>query len=234
VLKVNNINTQYESVQVLFDVSFNIEKGEVVSLLGANGAGKSSTLRTIIGIARSETGSIYFDNERIDKKEPNRIIELGIAIVPEGRRLFPKLTVLENLKMGALFVKSEGEFRRNLDKVYSLFPILNERKDQLAGTFSGGEQGMLTIGRAIISNPKIMLMDEPSLGLAPIIVAQVFESIKKINHEGTTILLVEQNASQALQIASRGYVLQKGKIIVGGKVEELMVSEIIKKAYLTI
>ena len=233
-LKVNNINTQYESVQVLFDVSFNIEKGEVVSLLGANGAGKSSTLRTIIGIARSETGSIYFDNERIDKKEPNRIIELGIAIVPEGRRLFPKLTVLENLKMGALFVKSEGEFRRNLDKVYSLFPILNERKDQLAGTFSGGEQGMLTIGRAIISNPKIMLMDEPSLGLAPIIVAQVFESIKKINHEGTTILLVEQNASQALQIASRGYVLQKGKIIVGGKVEELMVSEIIKKAYLTI
>jgi branched-chain amino acid transport system ATP-binding protein len=136
--------------------------------------------------------------------------------------------------MGALFVKSEGEFRRNLDKVYSLFPILNERKDQLAGTFSGGEQGMLTIGRAIISNPKIMLMDEPSLGLAPIIVAQVFESIKKINHEGTTILLVEQNASQALQIASRGYVLQKGKIIVGGKAEELMESEIIKKAYLSI
>ena len=233
-LKVNKINTLYENIQVLFDVSFDIEKGEVVSLLGANGAGKSTTLKTVIGIARSETGSIYFDDERIDKKDPNKIIKLGISIVPEGRRLFSKLTVLENLKMGALFIKAEDEFQKNLEKVYSLFPILKERKDQLAGTFSGGEQGMLTIGRAMISDPKIMLLDEPSLGLAPMVVDQVFESIKKINQEGTTILLVEQNASKALQIASRGYVLQKGKVIVKGKVEELMESEIIKKAYLSI
>lgn len=233
-LKINDINSQYGSVQVLFGLSLNIEKGEIVCLLGANGAGKSTTLKTILGLAQSTKGSIYFEDRRIDRLETNKIIEMGISVVPEGRRLFAKLTVLENLRMGALFVKGEGEFQKNLEKVYQLFPILEKRKNQVAGTFSGGEQGMLAIGRAMVSNPKLLLLDEPSLGLAPLLVDQVFESIKRINKNGTTILLVEQNAKKTFQIALRGYVLQTGKVLIEGKVEELIGSEIIKKAYLSI
>ncbi len=233
-LRVNHINTQYENVQVLFDVSLKVGKGEILCLLGSNGAGKSTTLKTIIGLAQSQTGSIHFEDRRIDGLDTNKIIEMGIAVVPEGRRLFAKLTALENLRTGALFLKSEPEFQRNLEKVYSLFPIIQQRKNQLAGTFSGGEQGMLAIGRAMIGDPKIMILDEPSLGLAPLVVAEVFSSIRKINQDGTTILLVEQNANKTFQISSRGYVLQKGRIIIGGEIGELMESEIIKRAYLSI
>ncbi len=234
VLHINQISTRYGNIQVLFEVSLKIEKGEIICLLGANGAGKSTTLKTIIGIARSPSGSITLEGERIDREDTHQIIQRGISVVPEGRKIFAKLTVFENLKMGGLFIKNPGEFQRNLRKVYELFPILEERKDQLAGTFSGGEQGMLTIGRAIIGNPKIMLLDEPSLGLAPLIVDQVFRSIAQINRNGATILLVEQNANEAFQVASRGYVLHKGKVIVEGKVKELTESEVIRKAYLSI
>ncbi len=233
-LRVDHINTQYENVQVLFDVSLHVQKGEILCLLGSNGAGKSTTLKTIIGLAQSKTGNIYFEDRRINRLETNKIIQMGIGVVPEGRRLFAKLTALENLRTGALFLRSEAEFRRNLEKVYSLFPIIQQRKYQLAGTFSGGEQGMLAIGRAIMGNPKIMILDEPSLGLAPLIVSEVFSSIHRINQDGTTILLVEQNASKTFQISTRGYVLQKGRILIGGEIKELMESEIIKKAYLSI
>lgn len=234
VLKIDRVNTQYDSVQVLFDVSLQVEGKEIVCLLGPNGAGKSTILKTIIGLARSRTGSIYFEDRRIDKLETNNIIEMGISVVPEGRGLFAKLTALENLRMGGIFLKTEVEFQRNLEKVYSLFPIIEERKGQLAGTFSGGEQGMVAIGRAMIGNPKIMILDEPSLGLAPLVVAEVFAAIRKINQGGTTILLVEQNAVKTFQVSCRGYVIQKGKIMIGGKIEELLASEIIKKAYLSL
>jgi branched-chain amino acid transport system ATP-binding protein len=233
-LRVNKINTKYENIQVLFDLSLTIDQGEIICLLGANGAGKSTTLNTVIGIARSPTGTIHFMNARIDKREPHQIIQSGISVVPEGKRIFPKLTVFENLKMGALFIETESVFQNNLQKVYELFPILEKRKHQLAGTFSGGEQGMLAIGRAMVSNPKLMLLDEPSLGLAPMVVDQVFKSVRQINQNGMTILLVEQNATKAFQIASRGYILQKGEIIADGRVADLIENKIIKKAYLSI
>jgi len=233
-LKVNKITTRYGTVEILRYLSLNVNEGEIVTLLGANGAGKTTTLRTIIGLVRPIEGDIYLEDKRIDKKKTNEIIEMGISMVMEGRGIFPDLNVLENLRMGALYEKSEEEIEKRLNKVYNLFPILNERKNQLAGTFSGGEQGMLAIGRGMMSEPKIMLLDEPSLGLAPKLVDEVFEAIERINSEGTTILLVEQNAVKALKIASRGYVLQKGQIIIGGPTDELKESEVIKKAYLTI
>jgi len=233
-LKVNNIITRYGTIEILRYLSLHVNEGEIVTLLGANGAGKTTTLRTIIGLVRPTEGNIYLEDKRIDKKKTNEIIEMGISMVMEGRGIFPDLNVLENLRMGALYEKSEEEIERRLNKVYNLFPILNERKNQLAGTFSGGEQGMLAIGRGMMSEPKIMLLDEPSLGLAPKLVDEVFEAIERINSEGTTILLVEQNAVKALKIASRGYVLQKGQIIIEGSTDELKESEIIKKAYLTI
>ncbi|MHC2994631.1 MAG: ABC transporter ATP-binding protein [Candidatus Atribacteria bacterium] len=233
-LKVNNITTRYGTIEILRYLSLHVNEGEIVTLLGANGAGKTTTLRTIIGLVRPTEGNIYLEDKRIDKKKTNEIIEMGISMVMEGRGIFPDLNVLENLRMGALYEKSEEEIEKRLNKVYNLFPILNERKNQLAGTFSGGEQGMLAIGRGMMSEPKIMLLDEPSLGLAPKLVDEVFEAIKRINSEGTTILLVEQNAVKALKIASRGYVLQKGQIVIEGPTDELKESEIIKKAYLTI
>lgn len=233
-LKVDNITTRYGTIEILRHLSLHVNEGEVVTLLGANGAGKTTTLRTIIGLVRPIEGDIYLEDKRIDKKKTNEIIEMGISMVMEGRGIFPDLNVLENLRMGALYEKSEEEIEKRLNKVYNLFPILNERKNQLAGTFSGGEQGMLAIGRGMMSKPKIMLLDEPSLGLAPKLVDEVFEAIERINSEGTTILLVEQNAVKALKIASRGYVLQKGQIVIEGPTEELKESEIIKKAYLTI
>ena len=233
-LKINGITTRYGTVEILRDVSLNINEGEIVALLGANGAGKTTILNTIIGLIRPIHGNIYLENKRIDKMKTSDIIKAGISMVMENRGIFPDLNILENLRIGSLYEKDEKSINKTLKEVYDLFPLLKERENQLAGTLSGGEQGMLAIGRGMMSKPKIMLLDEPSLGLAPMLVDGVFKAIKRINNEGTTMLLVEQNAVKALKIASRGYVLQKGQIIIEGSVKELKENEAIKKAYLTI
>lgn len=233
-LRVKGITTCYGTVEILRNVSLYINKGEIVTLLGANGAGKTTTLNTIIGLLKPTFGEIYFEDKRIDTLKTSEIIKIGISLVMENRGIFSDLNVLENLKIGALNQRYEKEIYKTLEEVYYLFPILREREKQFAGTLSGGEQGMLSIARGLMSKPKILLLDEPSLGLAPMIVDEVFKAIKKINQAGTTILLVEQNAIKAMGIASRGYVLQKGEIIIEGSIKELRESEIIKKAYLTI
>jgi len=233
-LKINGITTRYGTVEILRDVSLNINEGEIVALLGANGAGKTTILNTIIGLIRPIHGNIYLENKRIDKMKTSDIIKAGISMVMENRGIFPDLNILENLRIGSLYEKDEKSIDKTLKEVYDLFPLLKERENQLAGTLSGGEQGMLAIGRGMMSKPKIMLLDEPSLGLAPMLVDGVFKAIKRINNEGTTMLLVEQNAVKALKIASRGYVLQKGQIVIEGSVKELKENEAIKKAYLTI
>jgi len=233
-LKINGITTCYGTVEILRDVSLNINEGEIVALLGANGAGKTTILNTIIGLIRPIHGNIYLENKRIDKIKTSEIIKAGISMVMENRGIFPDLNILENLRIGSLYEKDEKSINKTLKEIYDLFPLLKERENQLAGTLSGGEQGMLAIGRGMMSKPKIMLLDEPSLGLAPMLVDGVFKAIKRINNEGTTILLVEQNAVKALKIASRGYVLQKGQIVIEGPVKELKENEAIKKAYLTI
>jgi len=213
-------------------VSVNIEKGELVCLLGSNGAGKTTTLKAILRLIPLTEGSILFEGKAIHEWKTHQIIDAGISVVPEGRRLFPKMTVLENLRLGAFSEEEEREIQDRLENVFLLFPRLKERLDQLAGTLSGGEQGMAAIGRGMMGRPKILLLDEPSLGLAPILVEEFFKAIKKINEEGTTVLLIEQNARKALFIATCGYVLQKGQIVVGGPRDELFKSDIIKKAYL--
>ncbi len=231
-LRLEAISTQYSGVPVLRKVTMEIEKGGLICLLGSNGAGKTTTLKAILRLIPIIAGSIFLEGESIHRWKTHRIIEAGISVVPEGRRLFPKMTVLENLRLGAFATLDETEMDKRLDAVFQLFPRLKERLDQLAGTLSGGEQGMAAIARGMMGRPKVLLLDEPSLGLAPVLVDEFFKAIKRINQEGTTILLIEQNAKKALSIASKGYVLQKGQIVVRGSRSELYSSDLIKKAYL--
>jgi len=231
-LRVENINTFYSSIQVLRDVSFDIQEGEIVSMVGGNGAGKTTLLKTISGLLSPRLGTINFLGERIDRLPPYKIVEKGAIQIPEGRKLFPPLTVLENLKLGAYLPSNKEKRAESLKRVFQIFPILEERKDQLAGTLSGGEQQMLAIGRGLMSLPKLLMLDEPSLGLAPLMVKEIFRVINEINKQGTTILLVEQNVKQSLALANRGYVLENGRIVLSGNSDELLRNEHTKKAYL--
>lgn len=230
-LKVDNINVYYGAIHAIKDVSLEVNEGEIVALIGANGAGKSTTLKTISGLLRSKTGSITFMGEDISKAEAYKLVSKGLAHVPEGRRIFLQMTVSENLEMGA-YSTDGSTVRADLEDVYNRFPRLRERKNQIAGTLSGGEQQMLAIGRAMMSHPKLLILDEPSMGLAPILVGQIFDIIKELHRQGTTVLLVEQNAEMALRIADRAYVLESGSISLSGTGEELAQSDEIKKAYL--
>ncbi len=229
-LNVNNINVYYGQIHTLRDVSINVKKGEIVALIGANGAGKTTTLRTISGLLRSTTGSIEFMDKDISHTEAHKLVSMGIAHVPEGRHVFLQMTVQENLEMGA-YTKASYT-KEGLADVYERFPRLKHRKNQIAGTLSGGEQQMLAMGRALMSKPELMMLDEPSMGLAPILVQQIFDIIKELHDAGTTILLVEQNAEMALEIADRAYVLESGRIKLSGTGAELAKSDEIKKAYL--
>ncbi len=228
-LKVENLNVYYGKIHAISDISFEVNEGEIISLIGANGAGKTTTLHTISGLLRSQTGSIHFNGQNISHAEPHKLVTLGLSHVPEGRHVFLQMTVLENLEMGAFSKKLKKE---DIERVYSLFPRLEERKNQIAGTLSGGEQQMLAMGRAIMSHPKLLMLDEPSMGLSPILVDQIFSIIKDLHNEGTTILLVEQNAGKALKISDRAYVLESGRIVLSGTGKELSESDAIKKAYL--
>jgi len=229
---VESINVYYGAIHALKNVSLEVEAGSIVTLIGANGAGKTTTLKTISGILRARTGAIIFENQEISKLPPQAIVGLGISQVPEGRRVFPSMTVLENLEMGAYLRKDKEGIKKDLEMVFARFPRLEERKKQIAGTLSGGEQQMLAIGRALMARPRLMLLDEPSMGLAPLLVREIFDIIKDINSQGTTILLVEQNAHMALSIADKAYVLETGEIVLEGPARELMESEEVKKAYL--
>jgi len=229
-LKVTDLKVNYGGIEAVKGISFEVPEGSIVTLIGANGAGKSTTLRTISGLVKPRSGKIEFLGEDITGKDPSYIVSKGITMVPEGRKIFPNLTVQENLRLGAYLRKDNLE--EDLNWVYELFPRLKERHWQLGGTLSGGEQQMLAVGRALMSRPKLMMMDEPSLGLAPLIVRGIFEIIKEINHKGVTILLIEQNANMALQTADIGYVLETGRITMTGTGQELRSNEEIKKAYL--
>lgn len=236
-LELNDIHTFYGPIEALKGITLKINPGEIVCLIGNNGAGKSTTLMTISGILKPKAGTISFIGSDISDMPPHSIVEMGISHVPEGRRIFPKFTVKENLEMGAYSKKSKiknqnSNFKSQLEKVYAMFPVLKERERQMGGTLSGGEQQMLAISRALMSNPKLLLLDEPSLGLAPIIVSRIFKAIQEINKEGVTILLVEQNAHAALNLSSRGYVLENGRIKMHGQGKDLLNSEEVKKAYL--
>ncbi len=232
-LELRDVSTFYGNIQAMRDVSLRIDAGEVVTLIGANGAGKTTTLMSVCGIAPPRSGEILFEGEPIHRRPPNRICALGISQVPEGRRIFPRLTVLENLDMGAFLRTDRADIRKDMDYVFTLFPILAERRHQAGGTLSGGEQQMLAISRALMARPKLLLLDEPSLGLAPLMVRLIFEIIEKINRENaTTIFLVEQNARMALQIAHRGYVLENGRVALEGPAAALLENEAVQKAYL--
>jgi len=231
-LEIKNINVYYGVIHALKNISLKVQEGEIVTLIGANGAGKTSTLRTISGLVKPSDGSILLDGKEISGINAQEIVEMGISHVPEGRRIFPDMTVLENLELGAFLRRDKTEIKKDMEKVYERFPVLGRRRKQLAGTLSGGEQQMLAMGRALMSRPKIMLLDEPSMGLAPLLVKEIFEIIQDINSQGTTILLVEQNANMALSIAHRAYVLETGSIVLEGPAKELAQSEDIKKAYL--
>jgi branched-chain amino acid transport system ATP-binding protein len=231
VLRLNDVNTYYGAIHALRGISVDVEQGEIVTLIGANGAGKTTTLKTISGLMHPKQGSVEFEGQDVSHVPPHELVTRGIGHSPEGRRIFSRLTVLENLQMGG-FTRSSAENAEQLEKVYELFPRLKERSGQKGGTLSGGEQQMLAIGRAMMTRPRLLLLDEPSLGLAPILVQQIFEIIKEINSRGITILLVEQNAIQALAIARRGYVLQTGQVVLSGSAQELRENETVRKAYL--
>jgi branched-chain amino acid transport system ATP-binding protein len=234
-LKLSDINTYYGNIQALKGVSLEIEQGEIVTLIGANGAGKSTTLMSICGLVPPRSGEITFEGEPIHDTPPNHIVAKGICQVPEGRRIFPYLTVLENLDMGAFLRDDKENIEKDLSYVFELFPILAERRNQAGGTLSGGEQQMLAISRALMARPKLLLLDEPSLGLAPLVVKRIFEIIKKINSEqNTTIFLVEQNANLALKVANRGYVMENGTVTLQDSAENLLANEKIREAYLGI
>jgi len=231
-LEVEKINVFYDDAQALWDVSFEVNQGEIVTLVGSNGAGKSTTLKAISGLVPPSTGEIRLEGTRIDRVPAHRIVEMGIAQIPEGRRLWPGLSVRENLELGAYTKAARAAREESMERVFKLFPRLHERQMQLAGTLSGGEQQMLAIGRGLLSKPKLLILDEPSLGLAPFLVDEVFETIQKINLQGMTILLVEQNVNYALAISNRGYVLETGRIVLSGSGKELLADEHVKTAYL--
>ena len=231
-LKVTDLQVYYGVIQAIKGLSYEVNEGEVIALIGANGAGKTTILHTITGLVEAKSGTVEFEGKNITKMPGHKIVTLGMAHVPEGRRVFAELSVLENLKMGAYTRKDKNEIAQSLEMVYKRFPRLEERKNQLAGTLSGGEQQMLAMGRALMSHPKIILMDEPSMGLSPIFVNEIFDIIKEVSASGTTVLLVEQNAKKALSIADRAYVLETGKIVLEGDAKELMNDESVKKAYL--
>ncbi len=232
ILNVENIHTYYGNIHALKGISIKIDKGEIVTLIGGNGAGKTTTLRTISGLLKPREGQISLNGEDLLKYQAHEIVSKGVSMVPEGRGVFARLTVLENLEMGAYSRTSKEELTLNLDRVFALFPRLKERRTQVAGTLSGGEQQMLATGRALMANPTVLLMDEPSMGLAPVLVELIFDTIQQINKEGTTILLVEQNALMALTIAHRGYVLQTGEIVISDTAENLKNNPTVQKAYL--
>lgn len=231
-LAVKDIDVYYGAIHALKKLSINVERGSIVTLIGANGAGKSTTLKTVSGITRPKSGSIIFKDEDITRVLPEKIVGRGISQVPEGRRIFAAMSVIENLEMGAFLRKKKSEIDEDIEMVFTRFPRLKERRKQTAGTLSGGEQQMLAIGRALMAKPELMLMDEPSMGLAPLLVKEIFDIIKDINSQGTTILLVEQNANMALSIADYAYVIETGEIVLQGNAKELMHSEEVKKAYL--
>lgn len=233
-LELQNINTFYGNIQALYDVSLSIPEASIVSLIGANGAGKSTTLMTICGAIKPRSGKILYQGKEIQGFAPNSIVAMGISQVPEGRLIFPDMTVLENLELGAFLRKDKAQIKKDMDYIFSLFPILAQRMKQQGGTLSGGEQQMLAISRAIMGRPKLLLLDEPSLGLAPIIIQQIFSIIQKINNDGTTVFLVEQNANQALKIATIGYVMENGRIVMKDEASKLLSNDDVKKAYLGI
>ncbi len=231
-LEIKDLEVNYGVIKAIKGVSFDVNEGEIIALIGANGAGKTTILHTITGLIQAKKGSIVFDGKELTKTPPHKIVSMGMAHVPEGRRIFQQLSVLENLKLGAYTRKDKSEIASTLKMVYERFPRLEERKNQIAGTLSGGEQQMLAMGRALMSKPRIILMDEPSMGLSPLLVSEIFDIIKVINESGTTVLLVEQNAKKALSIADRAYVLETGKITLSGDAKDLINDESVKKAYL--
>lgn len=231
-LEIKDLEVNYGVIKAIKGVSFDVNEGEIIALIGANGAGKTTILHTITGLIQAKKGSIVFDGKDLTKTPPHKIVSMGMAHVPEGRRIFQQLSVLENLKLGAYTRKDKSEIASTLKMVYERFPRLEERKNQVAGTLSGGEQQMLAMGRALMSKPRIILMDEPSMGLSPLLVSEIFDIIKVINESGTTVLLVEQNAKKALSIADRAYVLETGNITLSGDAKDLINDESVKKAYL--
>jgi branched-chain amino acid transport system ATP-binding protein len=231
-LVLENIVTHYGNIQALKGISLKINKGEIVTVIGANGAGKTTTLKTICSLVKPTSGKIFFEGNDITSKHTSDIVEAGIALVPEGRRVFPKMTVMENLSLGAYLNNDRNKIKNDLEKVFDLFPVLKNRLKQVSGTLSGGEQQMLAMGRALMARPKLLLLDEPSMGLAPKIVSNIFDIIQQINSEGTTILLVEQNAQMALSIANKGYVMETGRFILEDSANTLLNNEEVKKAYL--
>jgi branched-chain amino acid transport system ATP-binding protein len=231
-LELQDVHSYYGNIHALKGITLRVDQGEIVTLIGSNGAGKSTTIRTISGLMHPRQGTITMDGERIDQVPAHKLVGRGISQSPEGRRIFPRMTVLENLKMGAFVRNDHDGIQEDMERVFALLPRLEERMSQRAGTLSGGEQQMLAIGRALMGRPRLMLLDEPSMGLAPVLVEAIFETIQRINQEGTTILLVEQNALMALEVANRGYVLETGQIVLEGTAEDLAANEMVRKAYL--